>query len=82
MPKRARTRNLGARDPCENRGVRWLVRRRWWLLAGAFALVFLGLVQSWTFLSWIPVEALLFFLFFALVALAAGHWAPRRPGPH
>jgi hypothetical protein len=62
--------------------MRWLVSRRWWILAGIFALLLLGLVQSWTFLSYIPLEALLFFLFFSLVALVAGRWAPRRPGPH
>jgi hypothetical protein len=62
--------------------VLWLVSRRWWLLAGAFVLLLLGLVQSWTFLRLIPVEALLFFFFFSLVAVIVGHWAPRRPGPH
>jgi hypothetical protein len=60
--------------------MRWLASRRWWLLAGAFVLLLLGLVQSWTFLSSIPVEAVLLLLLISIpAAFIARHAAPRPP---
>jgi hypothetical protein len=59
----------------------WLVSRRWWLLAGAFALLLLGLAHSWTFLSGIPVVVLLLLLISIPAALIACRETPLHPSP-
>jgi hypothetical protein len=60
--------------------VLWLVGRRSWLLAGAFVLLLLGSVLSIAVLRSIPVELVLFLLFFSiLMALIARRGAPRPP---
>ena len=61
----------------------WLVGRRWWLLAGAFVVLLLGVLRSISVLSIIPVVLVLFLLFFSiLMALLGRRETPRRPGPH
>jgi hypothetical protein len=64
--------------------MRWLASRPWWVLAGAFVvllfLLVLDLMQSWTFLSIIPVTAMLLLLLVSIpAALIARHGAPRPP---
>lgn len=61
----------------------WLASRRWWVLAGAFVLVFVGLVRSISVLYIVPVVLVLFLLFFSmLVALIGRRGAPRPPSSH
>jgi hypothetical protein len=63
--------------------VLWLASRRWWLLAGALVVLFLGLVLSVSVLSIIPVVLVLFLLFFSiLMALIAPRGTRRPPGPN
>jgi hypothetical protein len=61
----------------------WLADHRWWTLGLASVLLLLRLVLSRSFLGVIPVELVLFLLFFAsLMALAGHRGSPRPPSPH
>jgi hypothetical protein len=63
--------------------VLWLASRPWWLLAGAFVLLLLGLVLYISVLSIIPVVLVLFLLFFSgLMALKSRRGTPRPPDPN
>jgi hypothetical protein len=57
----------------------WLASRRWWILAGAFVLLLLGLVLSIPVLSIIPVVVVFLLFFSMLMALIARRGAPRPP---
>jgi hypothetical protein len=57
----------------------WLINRRWWILAGAFMLLLLGLVLLPAVRS-IP-DVVVFLLFWAMLgAVAIRREAPRPPG--
>ncbi len=66
--------------------MRWLTGRPWWLLAGAFVLLFLGVVFGRVLSIWAlsgVAVLMLFMLFFAtLMALVARRESPRPPSPH
>jgi hypothetical protein len=66
--------------------VRWLAGRPWWLLAGAFVLVLVGVVlgreHSIWLLSGVGVVTLFLLFFATLMAVVACRQHPRPPSPH